>query len=49
MHLLNDERYYHEDKKSLAETNMISKFKENLKKYIESEEKKLEEKKDGSK
>lgn len=49
MHLLNDERYYHEDKKSLAETNMIAKFKENLKKYIESEEKKLEEKKDGSK
>ena len=26
MHLLNDERYYHEDKKSLAETNMIAKF-----------------------
>lgn len=47
--LLDDKKYYHEDKKILAETNMIAEFKENLKKYIESEEKKLEENKDGSK
>ena len=46
---LDDKQNYHADKKSLAEKNILEEFKENLNKYIESEEKKMEEKKNGSK